>query len=84
VDSEQFYDVLLGAIKKNGFQKELKVFVPVLSGIIRGNGQIRWKIVLKTDHLSFFHGIIEKILEEGEIEALESKVSIEIDPPSTL
>ncbi|MEG1618022.1 MAG: primosomal protein N' [Eubacterium sp.] len=82
-DSKNFYKVLYRINHLYGEDK-VKIFEPVLSGFIKGNGQTCWKIVLKTKYLRFFYQIIEKILETGEIEALESKVSIEIDPPVTL
>lgn len=62
----------------------MEIFEPFLSGVIRGNGQIRWKILLKTKDLDAFKHIIEEVTAAGEIERLASKVSIEIDPPATL
>nr|WP_279354769.1 primosomal protein N' [Eubacterium sp. 1001713B170207_170306_E7] len=80
-DSRVFYHSLKKAC---GHKGAVEVFEPFLSGVIRGNGQIRWKILLKTKDLEVFKHIIEEITAAGEIERLASKVSIEIDPPATL
>lgn len=83
-DSHQFYSVLKKEIAGLSEEKKIEVFEPFLSGIIRGSKQIRWKIMIKASQLGFFKNMIKKITEAGEIETLDSKVSIEIDPPSTL
>lgn len=80
-DSRAFFHSLK---KVSGSGTSVEIFEPFLSGVIRGNGQIRWKILLKTKDLDVFKHIIEGVTAAGEIERLASKVSIEIDPPATL
>ncbi|MBS6339759.1 MAG: primosomal protein N' [Eubacterium limosum] len=80
-DSREFFCSLQKAC---GSGADVEIFEPFLSGVIRGNGQIRWKILLKAKDLDAFKHIIEEITAAGEIERLASKVSIEIDPPATL
>lgn len=80
-DSREFFRSLQKACEA---ETAVEIYEPFLSGVIRGNGQIRWKIVLKTKDLEAFKQMIDKITASGEIERLTSKVSIEIDPPATL
>jgi primosomal protein N' (replication factor Y) (superfamily II helicase) len=80
-DSHAFFHALKKVCETGA---AVEIYEPFLSGIIRGNGQIRWKILLKTKDLNAFKHIIEEVTAAGEIERLASKVSIEIDPPATL
>lgn len=80
-DSHAFFHALKKVCETGA---AVEIYEPFLSGVIRGNGQIRWKILLKTKDLNAFKHIIEEVTAAGEIERLASKVSIEIDPPATL
>lgn len=62
----------------------MRLFEPFLSGMVRRTGQIRWKLMIKTDELERFNKMIDSVIKEGGIEDLSAKVSIEIDPPVTL
>ena len=61
-----------------------QIFDPFLSGVVRKTGQTRWKIMVKAQNLEAFYAIMDKVIDEGGIENLASKVSIDIDPPTTL
>lgn len=69
--------------KTNGI-RSMRLFEPFLSGMVRRTGQIRWKLMIKTDELERFNKMIDSVIKEGGIEDLSAKVSIEIDPPVTL
>ena len=64
-DSREFFRSLQKAC---GSGADVEIFEPFLSGMIRGNGQIRWKILLKAKDLDAFKHIIEEITAAGEIE----------------
>ncbi|MDO4287667.1 MAG: primosomal protein N' [Eubacterium sp.] len=80
-EAQRLYEALLEAAGTSG---ELQFFEPFLSGVIRKTGQTRWKIMVKAGDLTAFYEMIDRVIAGGAIEALASKVSIEIDPPKTL
>lgn len=54
------------------------VYKPVRIGVTRG-GNITYQIVIKTAKQSVFQNLMSKIIRLGIIEALKSKVSIQIN-----
>lgn len=60
------------------------LFEPTLAGRQPGSGEIRYKLLLKLKTLAHFQSIMRGIIQDGGIERLGSRISIEIDPPVTI
>ncbi len=63
-------------------QGKVEVLEPFLAGRIVGNGQICYKMLLKTKNIEWFYCMCRQLINEGAIEACAAKVAIAVDPPS--
>ena len=59
------------------------LYKPVMAGRQAG-GNIRYKMLVKLKALDVFQSLMGKIIQNGGIENLSSRVAIEIDPPATI
>lgn len=75
-DAKRLYTILKTQI--NSETGRLRVFEPFARGFIRPNYYC--SITIKTTNIELFQTMMEKAIDEGEIEALNSKVAIDIDP----